>query len=276
MVTIGVLFEVLLRMEFFKRRLKFPYNPTNFSPLETKKELSEIICDALIFSGLAIELIALPFALFDEHKKIVEINRQIAAQNPLNQPIYAFEATATILVKPSEPTTDLQTLPKIYFSGNSWSFPPDKSEKENRLIMLYLGTKKELENGDFGYTQIASDDSRKCVAVPFGGKDEFLRFDLHFGGIQEHFFENKTGGQFNFDNVSLTPLRLEAINIVLPIRCEVIAGELRMQIDNGITNRVFQIPKQKSFVCAVTSFETNGIFLPIDFSPAVRKLHDGK
>ena len=38
-----------------------------------------------------------------------------------------------------------------------------------------------------------------------------------------------------------------------------------MEIDNGLTNRVFTIPKQITFVHAATSIETNGNFIPIDF-----------
>jgi hypothetical protein len=68
----------------------------------------------------------------------------------------------------------------------------------------------------------------------------------------------------------LTPDDLDAIDLVLPIHCEIIWGELRMSIDNGITNRVFQFPKQTTFVCAATSVSTNEIFVPLNFSREIR------
>ena len=77
--------------------------------------------------------------------------------------------------------------------------------------------------------------------------------------------------RLDFENIAgLTPEDLDAINLVLPIRCEIVWGQLQMSIDNGLTNKIFQIPEQKTFGQAASSVETNGDFVPIDWDAKIR------
>jgi hypothetical protein len=112
--------------------------------------------------------------------------------------------------------------------------------------------------------QILDDEAYRSAAG-----DNLVRLDIHFGGRHENFFENKAGNTWEFFNDSLTPEDLDAINLVLPFRCEIIGGEV--SIDNGLTNRVFQIPKQLTLICAATSVATNGTFVPVNFDPKFRE-----
>jgi len=70
MVTIGVLGELVLRFK------KFPYNPTNFPPLETCKKFWEVSFEALLLFGLGLELIALPISLYESQIEIAGLKKQ--------------------------------------------------------------------------------------------------------------------------------------------------------------------------------------------------------
>ena len=183
------------------------------------------------------------------------------------QRIYAFEATAIIVVRPLQPVKDIASLPKT--PPNVETFPPqtESPKKEEGAVLLYLGRNVDIANDSYSRenAQIESDDAYRSATG-----DNLIRFDIHFGGHHEHFFENGVGNTWEFSNDSLTPADLDAIDILLPFRCEIVSGEVKMEIDNGLTNMVFQIPPQKTFVCAATSVATNGTFVPIDFSPEIR------
>jgi hypothetical protein len=190
------------------------------------------------------------------------------------QPIYAFEATARLLVRPLEPIENFEKLPQVpFFPTIPFGFSSAQTpEKESNLIFLNLGRSVDMAKGAYSRenAEIQDDEAYKYMAFEINGTNRFLRFDIHFGGHHENFFENKAGNTWEFFNDSLTPEDLDAIDLVLPIRCEIISGEVKMSIDNGLTNRVFEIPKQTTFVCAATSVATNGTFVPIDFSPEIR------
>jgi hypothetical protein len=76
MVAVGVLGELALRFERIKKLLKFPFNPTNFSPLDFRKNLLEIIFELLVFVGLGIEVYALPNLINESHIEIAGLNKQ--------------------------------------------------------------------------------------------------------------------------------------------------------------------------------------------------------
>jgi hypothetical protein len=59
MVLIGVSGELFLLVK------KYPFNPTNFSPLEPSKRKLEIISVVILLVGLMLELIALPHSLLE-------------------------------------------------------------------------------------------------------------------------------------------------------------------------------------------------------------------
>jgi hypothetical protein len=212
--------------------------------------------------GILVE-IGVGFVLAAKEKKDID-----AAKNAWQtQRIYAFEATATIVVRPLQPVTDFASLPKA--PPNALTFPQQTQspKKDDSLIFLNLGRSVDIAKGAYSRenAEIQDDEAYRSAAG-----DNLIRFDIHFGGHHENFFENKVGNTWEFFNDSLTPEDLDAIDLVLPIRCEVISGEVKMEIDNGLTNMVFQIPKQTTFVCAATSVATNGTFVPINFSPEIR------
>ena len=74
---------------------------------------------------------------------------------------------------------------------------------------------------------------------------------------------------FGFNKGTLTPNDLDAIELILPIHCEVLGGELQIKIDGGLTNFVFQIPKQTTIEHLASSFMTNGGFQTINFDPKI-------
>jgi hypothetical protein len=106
MVTLGVLGEValgiiktevaqeyLFKLErsknvppekpliWLKNILTFPYNPTDFPPLNLANTWVEITLDGLIFLGLVLELIALPISLYQSHAEIEGlINKNLELQ----------------------------------------------------------------------------------------------------------------------------------------------------------------------------------------------------
>ena len=193
-----------------------------------------------------------------------------------NQRIYAFEATAILFVRPLKPLEDFEQLAKFPPGIDSKWIPPEFAKhslkKEDNAVILFLGRAVDMEKVTYSRenAEVQSDEAYRSAASGLNDKSQLIRFDIHFGGHHENFFENKFGNTLDFGNDLLTPKDLDAISIVLPFRCEVIKGEIKMKIDEGLTNIVFQIPKQITFVCAATSFETNGTFLPIDFSPEIR------
>lgn len=184
--------------------------------------------------------------------------------NPHTQPIYAFEATAKFLVKPLEPVPDFETFPEaLYLPTVPWAGVSTNLAHENGTIILWLGQSDAMAKGDIGETQIASDEALKFKAIEANGTNRLIRYDIHFGGEHGHFFRNKYGDSFDFGNRSLSPNELDAVGVTLPIRCEIIAGELTISIDNGLTNRTFEFPRQKSFEQFVSSVATNGGFVAL-------------
>jgi hypothetical protein len=202
------------------------------------------------------------------------IRNELISLDWKKQRIYAFEATAKILVRPLQPVEGFEKLPQVPFLptipfGFSTTQTP---EKDSSLIFLNLGRSVDMAKGTYSKenAEIQNDEAYKYLAFEINGTNRFIRFDIHFGGHHENFFENRAGNTWEFFNDSLTPEDLDAIDLVLPFRCEIISGEIKMDIDNGLTNMVFQIPKQTTFVCAATSVATNGTFVPLDFSPEIR------
>lgn len=193
------------------------------------------------------------------------------------QRIYALEATATVVVRPLEAVEGFENLPKsAWFAPNPILFgqPPNAVSDDGGTIHLYLGRSWRMAKGwDIPFADIVDDKAQRSVATEINGTNQWLRFVIHFGG---HNLNNKFSNALDFENVGLTPDDLDAIKLVLPIRCEIVWGELQMSIDNGLTNRIFQIPKQKTFEQSATSVETNGIFVPLDFSSEVRALYQKK
>lgn len=216
----------------------------------------------ILMLGIALE-IGIGFAMAWKDEKDID-----AAKTAWRgQRIYAFEATAILVVRPLKPVEDFASLPKA--PPDALTFPPqaESPKKEDNLIFLNLGRSGDMAKGAYSKenAEIQADEAYRSAVG-----DNLIRFDIHFGGHHENFFENRVGNTLEFFNDSLTPEDLDAIDLVLPFRCEVISGEIKMEIDNGLTNMDFQIPAQKTFVCAATSIATNGTFVPIDFSPEIR------
>jgi hypothetical protein len=112
-------------------------------------------------------------------------------------------------------------------------------------------------NGIQGMVQ--SDSVEASLYAVVKDNEPLLRFDIHF-----HANANDSFDSLNASN------DFDAINLLVPIRCEIQWGEVKMSFDNDLTNRFFTIPPQKTFENSATSVATNGTFVPIDFSPKIR------
>jgi hypothetical protein len=186
------------------------------------------------------------------------------------KPIFAFSAYAYVVVKPLEHEDDLENtnLPTMPWAPGCALFPFRRIPTGNGdSTWLDLGQASKMGNsmGASG-ASVRSDCVIKTIAL--NGHEKFLRFDIYFGIDAD----NKTVPTQNrsFQNSSLTPDNLNAINLVLPIRSEIIEGRIEMNIDNGQIERSFQIPKQTTFGQSATSVATNGNFIPLDWSPTIR------
>jgi hypothetical protein len=118
-----------------------------------------------------------------------------------SQRIYAFEATAILIVRPLEPVKDFDSLPKgVWFSLQPWSSQPPNSISDNRPVNLLLGRSFTMASGayDVKFAQIAGDEVQRSMAIEMNGTNQWLRFDIHFGG--HNFFENKFGNTLDFMN----------------------------------------------------------------------------
>ena len=85
MVAVGVLGEALLVI----RSIWFPYNPTNFPPLESvlgfKKKHLEIFFGILVAFGVALELRALPMSLNESHVQIAKLENKTEELRKANE-----------------------------------------------------------------------------------------------------------------------------------------------------------------------------------------------
>lgn len=209
----------------------------------------------ILMIGIIVEIVVGVWFAVRDGWEIRQINANAVKSEPLNQRIFAFSAYAKLIVRPLEPVNDFETLPKNPWALN-WSFKRTDVSNGAQTVM-YLGQSRRMATGDIGRTQIASESIFKSAAIGMDG--QFLRFDIHFG------FDSD-----DFSNDSLTPNEFDAIDLLVPIHCEIISGEVEMSIDNGLVRKTFQIPKQTTIQQAATSVATNGTFVPIDFDPEIR------
>jgi hypothetical protein len=197
--------------------------------------------------------------------------RQMAIKNdPHKQPIFAISAYAYVVVRPLEHVTDLEdtNLPSMPWMENAAHFPYKPiAEGNGGTVWLELGLASEMARSMNGIEASLNSD---CVikTIALAGSEKLLRLDMYFG-IDPH--QNSLPPQNrNFQNSLLTPDDLDSVNLVLPIRCEIIEGGMEINIDNGQIHRAFRIPKQTTFGQSATSVATNGGFVPLDWSPATR------
>lgn len=173
-----------------------------------------------------------------------------------NQPIFAFEAQATIFVKPLEHVEGLENLPKPPFSS-MWGKFRMPNEGNGNPVSLVLGRAGDLASGAFAGKEIdvRSDNVTESLFLDRTGKRGIaICFKIYFDR-----------NSASFANGTLMPNELNAVLLTLPMRCEVLSGSMRIELD-GRTNLVFQIPGQITFVKCASSVETNGAFFPINFS----------
>jgi hypothetical protein len=211
----------------------------------------------LVMCGVIVEIIIALWVAKDAWD-----TRQTALKNDLHkQPIFALSGYAMVLVRPlekadfeSEKLDEIDEPPSLFRIRY-----PSPIEGNARSVTLMLGRAFEMANST-GVNEafISSDNVSESIST-FGG-EKLLRFDMYFG-------EN----QNSFSNGSLTPEELDAIDLLLPIRGEIVGGQMEMSLDHDFIKRVFQIPKQPPFGESATSVATNGTFVPLDWSPTIHR-----
>jgi hypothetical protein len=211
----------------------------------------------ILMLGIVLEVVLGAVIALWEGWNAHEIRKAEQMADWINQPIFAFEAHATIFVKPLEPVEGLESLPKQAGLWNKLRLP---NRGNAEPAFLVLGQARELATGAISLKGIYvnSDNVTRSLVLDPSGKRIAICFDIYFDR-----------NSATFSNGTLMPNELNAVQLTLPIRCEVWGGEMRMELD-GRTNRVFEIPPQITFVKCVSSVATNGTFAPIDFSPKVR------
>lgn len=232
---------------------------------------TEISGFVLVALGLTFELYGGTKALLASDEENRQLKRQIAGIDPLKQPIFSLSAYAKLLVRPSAAVPDMDRLPT--YVGLYDTEPPFKETNaaENGGATLLMGESLEFAEDvrSQHFAMISADNVTRSVVTV--GKEKLLRFDLYFGENPDRLFSiNNQFDLFGFNNGSLTPDEFDAIDLLLPIHCEVIDGEIDLQMNGGALNRIFKFPKQTTVVQAATSVMTNvnrPDFRPIPFDP---------
>jgi hypothetical protein len=257
-VLVGLLFEAFAVKKWFR-------DIRSFRRWQTLRVWGEW----LVIGGIVIEIIVAGFTAIDEWGI-----KQIAIRNdPHKQPIFAFSAYACVVVRPSENSGDLDNtnLPSFGWAENAALFPyraigPHYNDDS---VSLFFGRASQMAKSGAGASDTGSSRSDTVIkSIALYGSEKLLRFDVYFG-IEAG---NKTVPTANrsFYNPSLTPDDLKAVSFMLPCRGEVVGGIIEMNIDNGLVQRSFQIPKQRAFGNTASSVATNGTFIPLDWSPEIR------
>ena len=255
-VVLGLLFETLADKKSFA-------DIKSFRRWHTLKGWGEW----LVIAGVAIEVIVAGFTAIDEWE-----TKQVATKNdPQKRPLFALSAYAYVVVRPLEPCNDLQdtNIPSQLWAENCALFPLRvvAGKGNGDPVWLRLGRASQLGTRQGGEeASMNSDTVVKSIALY--GKEKLLRFDAYFGtdtGENALPMSNR-----NLFNPLLTPEHLNALTLSLPLRCEIVEGIVQLNIDNGIIQRFFQIPKQETFGNSAGTVATNGTFVALDWSPEVR------
>lgn len=157
----------------------------------------------------------------------IMLAKQIASESDIrHKPIFALSAYAYVVVRPSERKEDLNNTNLVSFGWAEGAvlFPyAPQGEGNWGKTWLTLGLTSEMANGWSG--REASVDS-DCVLETIAevGDEKMLRFDMYFG-INAH---DKTLPPANrsFQNTRLTPDELDVVDLSLPVRGEVMGGEV--------------------------------------------------
>ena len=225
---------------------------------------------ALELSGWWILLLGILVEIADAGWTAHEIKKAESMADLNKKPIFAFSAYAYLVAEPLDHEADLENtnLPAMMWAPNCALFPLRTIPQGNGdSLWLELGQASKMSNGASAQeSSVSSDCVIKTIAL-YGDK-KFLRFDIYFGIDAD----KKTVPTSNrsFQNSPLTPNDLNAINLLLPIRGNIVEGRIEMNIDNGQIERSFQFPKQLTFGTSASCTESNGVFSPINWSPEIR------
>lgn len=261
-VLVGLLFEAFAEKKRFR-------DINSFRRWKTLRVWGEW----LVIGGIVVEIVVAGFTAIDEWR-----TKQIAIRNdPHKQPIFAFSAYACVVVRPSENRGDLDNtnLPSFGWAENAALFPyrAINPHHNDDSVSLFWGRASQMAKSGAGASDTASSRSDTVIkSIALYGNEKLLRFDVYFGidvGNRTVPMENRS-----FYNPSLTPDDLEAVSLTLPCRGEVVGGIIEMNIDNGLLQRSFQIPKQRTFGNTASCVATNGTFVPLDWSPNTRASFD--
>lgn len=270
LAAIGGVFVVIgLLMEHFGDRNWYEYKCL---PEKRSKSL-KWFGEWFVIFGVGIEVLVAAVTAYGERQKFIAFKQQmdeaktnIAQIDWRKQPIYAFEATATLIVRPlAGDAAGFENLPKAPWfppvsvePGN----PPYNPQRDPNQTWLYFGRAVDMAKGPFVGTQamVQSDKVERSLFRVINENEPMVRFDIHF----------HANARDTFDSL-IAPNNFDAIQLLVPIRCEIEWGELKMSFDNDLTNRTFQIPKQMTLVHMASSVETNGVFVPMDFDPKFRE-----
>jgi hypothetical protein len=214
MVTIGVLAEVafgmveigfferlLNKIKWVKQMLSFPFNPTNFPPLELKKNWAEIIIDALVFLGLALELIALPISLHNSHVDISALQgenlelqlklqpriitlQQITNFMFLTQTFPKFPIRVEVVAMTGEATGYAWQIRKMLNQAN---YPPPNSDTNFFLGIDFLGNAVsvpptgEVGTNGFADLEFVTDNTNDLIVFNYQAEEKtngFIRYAI--------------------------------------------------------------------------------------------------
>jgi hypothetical protein len=193
------------------------------------------------------------------------IGNEITSLDWRKQPIYAFEATAIVFVRSSQPIAGFENIPPAPWfppTGSGTAFLPYNPKRLSDQTWLYWGKSWEMAKGPYVGKQamVASEIVEASLAAVVETNTPIFRFDIRFHANSLEAADSMDAGN-DFD----------AIDLLVPVRGEVEWGQLKMSFDNGLTNRFFRIPKQKTFGQLASSVETNGDFIPLDWDSKIRQ-----
>jgi len=182
-VAIGVLGEVFLEIA----GIWFPYNPTNFSPLEIilgfQKKHLEIVFVSLVAIGVGLELYALPKSLNESHEQIAKLENKTEELRKQND---AFE----IKLQPRRITAEQrEKFIKIMSYANNFSKMP---------IKVFVG-KSDYETDNF------AEQFREMLDQSGYGEDAKIAPDDKSNFFFVATFEHGIGGVAEIPDIKVPP-----------------------------------------------------------------------
>jgi hypothetical protein len=209
-----------------------------------------------VIIGVGIEVFIAVLTAIDERKTWQKANEA----DLHNQAIFALSGYAMVLMMPDDTNEFDKALATIEEPPSLFKFrSPASGNSDVNGISLMFGSATEIATSTGDGTAFFFPPDNVSETISTYGGERLLRFDIYFGENQD-----------SFQNRFLTPSKLDAVNISLPMGGEIVNGKVEISIDHDFIKRVFNVPRQTSFGTSVSCIESNGAFAPIDWSPPIR------